>query len=64
MASFWHGVTSFTFAKYVKNSLSSHTMPGTVMFAHMASLKCSILKVFTTYFLILSFESSDIMLFV
>ena len=39
-------------------------MPETGMFAQMASLKCSILKVFRTYLLILSFESSDIVLFV
>ena len=53
-----------TLFTYVKNSLWSHTMPGSGTFAHMASLKCSILKVFRTYLLILSFESFDIMWFV
>ena len=38
----------YTLFTYVKNSLWSHTMPGTGTFARMASLKCSILKVFRT----------------
>ena len=40
----------YTFFTYVKNSLWSRTMRGTGRFAHMASLKCSVFKVFRTYF--------------